>query len=97
MNRPDLGGPTVFWREKSRHRAEIPSDLVPALAALARANGIDTQGAQWETKTVETILRLIIFGGLTPQAIAAQAIGSTPSRPAPPSPSPAPIAVLSLS
>jgi hypothetical protein len=97
MNRPDLGNPEVFWREKSRHRAEIPADLVPALAALARANGIDTQTDKWESKTVETILRLIIFGGLTPQAIAAQAIGST-SRPTPPSPPPAaPIAVLSLS
>lgn len=99
MNRPDLNNPEVFWREKSRHRANIPTNLVPVLAAIARANGIDTQTDKWESETVETLLRLVAYGGLTPQAIAAQALGSTPSRPAPVAPSqPATsFAVLSLS
>ncbi|OCQ94045.1 hypothetical protein AMR42_14295 [Limnothrix sp. PR1529] len=88
---PDVAG--IAYLETARHRAEIPKNLVPVLAAIAVYHRIDPTEKGWETRTVEVLLQALYYQGITPAQLAGLVKGqSLPSQPRQPASAP----VLSL-
>ena len=84
---PDVNG--LPYLETARHRAEIPKNLVPVLAAIATFHRIDPTEKGWETEAVKALLQGLYYQGITAPQLADVMKGSHPQSARQPASAPA--------